>query len=83
MVPKNYNVTNCPELRPIEHFWNELKRMVYDKCWQAKNLEHLRNRVDYAFKKVTPERVLNLARRIDATQKGKGLKANFLFYFEA
>ena len=37
----------------MEDFWSELKRMVYDKFWEAKNLEKLRNRIDYGFKKVT------------------------------
>ena len=74
VVPKNFNPANCPELRPIEDFWSEFKRMVYEKCWEANNLEQLPNRIDYAFKKVTPERVNNLAsstfRRIDATRRG-------------
>ena len=50
VVPKNYNPANYPELRPKEDFWSELKRMMYDKCWEANNLEQLRNRIDYAFK---------------------------------
>ena len=78
VVPKNYNPANCPELRPIEGFWSELKRLVYDKCWVADNLEQLRNRIEYAFNKVTLERVQNLARstfrRIDATRRGNGLE---------
>ena len=83
MVPKNYNPANWPELRPIEDFWSELKRMVWDKCWEANNLEQLRNHINYSFKKVTPERVYNLAssifRRIDATRRGKGLEGYFSF----
>jgi len=77
VVPKNYNPANCPELRPIEDFWSELKRIVYDKCWVADNLDQLRNRIEYAFKKVLPERVQNLARstfrRIDETRRGNVL----------
>ena len=50
---------------------------MYDKCWVADNLEQLRNRIEYAFNKVTLERVQNLARStfrlIDATRRGNGL----------
>jgi transposase len=79
VVPKCYNPANCPELRPIEDFWSELKRIVYDKCWVADNLEQLRNRIEYALTKVTPECVQSLAgstfRRIDATQRGNMLES--------
>ena len=51
VVAKNNNPANCPELRPIEDCWSELKRIVYDKCWVANNLDQLRNRIEYAFKK--------------------------------
>ena len=57
VVPKCYNPANCSELRPIEDFWGESKRIVYDKCWVAENLKQLRNRREYAFTKVSPERV--------------------------
>ena len=44
----------------------------------ANNLDQLRNRIEYASKKVSPERVQNLARstlrRIDATRRGNGLE---------
>ena len=81
VVAKTSNPANCPELRPIEDFWSELKRTVYDKCWVADNLDQLRNRIEYALKnakKVSPERVQNLAtstfKRIDATHRRNGLK---------
>ena len=44
-VPKVHNPANCPELRPIEDFWAELKRLVYEKGWKADNLDKLRQRI--------------------------------------
>ena len=46
-VPRDKNPANVPELRPIEDFWTEVKRLVYADNWQAENLCQLRNRVDY------------------------------------
>ena len=40
-VPKIYNPANVLELRPIEDFWNEIKRIVYEKNWQAENIKQL------------------------------------------
>ena len=61
VVPVNCNQAYWTELRFIEYFWSELKRMMYDKCWEANNLEQLWNRLDYAFKNVTHERIHNFA----------------------
>ena len=41
VVPVNCNQAYWTELRFIEYFWSELKRMMYDKCWEANNLEQL------------------------------------------
>jgi transposase len=57
IVPKAINPANAPEVRPIEDFWTEIKRIVYDGAWEANNLEQLRNRINYAFKKVDMKRV--------------------------
>ena len=46
-VPKERNPANVPELRPIEDFWSELERLVYDKNWQAENLDQLKNRIEF------------------------------------
>ena len=56
-MPKAFNPANGPEVRPAEDFWTESKRLVYDDAWEAKNLEQLRNRINYAFKKVDMKRV--------------------------
>ena len=57
IAPKTSNPANAPEVRPIEDFWTEIKRIVYDGAWEANNLEQLRNRINYAFKKVDMKRV--------------------------
>ena len=41
-----------PELRLIEDFWTEIKRLVYADNWQAENLRQLRNRIDCCIKKI-------------------------------
>ena len=60
MVPKRSNPANTPEIRSIEDFWSELGRVVYAKGWQAENLDQLRNRIEYAFKKIDENRVHHL-----------------------
>ena len=50
-VDKSSNPANAPELRPIEDFWVEMKRVVYANGWRADNLDQLTNRINYAFKK--------------------------------
>ena len=52
-VDKSSNPTNAPELRPIEDFWVEMKRVVYANGWRAENLDQLTNRINFAFKKVS------------------------------
>ena len=48
---KEHNPANVPELRPIEDFWSELKRLVYDKNWKCNDLVKLKNRIEYSIKK--------------------------------
>jgi len=59
-VDKSSNPANAPELRPIEDFWVEMKRVVYANGWRADNLDQLTNRINYAFKKVSEDRVHRL-----------------------
>ena len=72
-VPKEHNPANVPELRPIEDFWSELKRLVYDKNWKAENLDQLKNRIEYCFKKINPNRVHTLGastfKRVDSVRR--------------
>lgn len=62
-VPKEYNPSNAPELRPIEDFWNELKRLVYSNNWEGKSLDQLKNRIEYSIKKIDANRVHALGTR--------------------
>jgi len=40
-VPKLQNPPNVPQLRPIEKFWANLKRNVYSKGYNPKNIDCL------------------------------------------
>ena len=60
-VSKEHNPANVPELRPIEDFWSELKRLVYNKNWQAKNLGKLKKRIEFSIKRIDIESVHRLA----------------------
>ncbi len=44
-VQKADNPPAVPEVRPIEDFWSILKGKVYEKNWQAKNVDQLRDRI--------------------------------------
>ncbi|XP_047142962.1 uncharacterized protein LOC124817183 [Hydra vulgaris] len=72
-VPKERIIANTPELKPIEDFWSEIKQTVYTKCWQAENLEQLRNRIDYCFKNLDPNIVQRFGRlsftQVDAARQ--------------
>jgi len=72
-VPKVHNPANVPELRPIEDFWSEIKRLVYENNWQAENIKQLANRIRYAFNKVDINRVHRLGKatftRVDRVRR--------------
>lgn len=76
-VPRERNIANVPEIRPIEDFWSEIKRAVYANCWQADNLDQLRKRIDYCFKNLTEKAIHRLGKRsftrVDGVRR-KGLK---------
>ena len=46
------NPQNCPQSRPIETLWSILKNMVYDQGWQAKNIDHLKRRIQQKIKEI-------------------------------
>ena len=50
-VTKSENPPNLPECRCIEDFWSCVKGHVYKDCWEAENLDQLRTRINYCFKK--------------------------------
>ena len=54
-VPKEHNPANVPV------FWSELKRLVYNKNWQAENLGKLKKRIEFSIKRIDIERVHRLA----------------------
>lgn len=51
-VEKEDNPPCVPELRPIKNLWSILKGLVYEKGWEAKTYDDLKNRVKYCLKKV-------------------------------
>lgn len=63
-VEKKDNPPNLPECRPIEDFWSFLKGKVYEKNWQAKDLDQLRRRIEYCLKKLDPNVVQGMAQTV-------------------
>ena len=51
-VLKQDNLANVPKARPIENFWGNFKRMVYEEDWTAKKLCQLESRIRYCLKKI-------------------------------
>lgn len=66
-VPKKDNPPNVPQARPIENFWAVLKRMVYEKGWEARNEQELINRIKRKLKQIEINTVQNLNRDIRST----------------
>ena len=60
-VAKDRDIANVPELHPIEDFWSELKRKVYDKFWKPKNLNQLQRRIKYCLNKINSEQIHKLS----------------------
>lgn len=63
-VPKDDNAQNVPQARPIEDFWSVLKRMVYDKGWEAKTEQQLIGRIKRKLKEVDQSVCQSLIRNI-------------------
>ena len=76
-VPRERNIANCPELRPIEDLWSIVKLAVYANGWEAKNLSELRKRICECFRKLDPELIHRLGMasftRVD-TARRRGIK---------
>jgi transposase len=51
-VPKKDNPPNIPQARPIEDFWSALKRIVYEKGWEAQTEQQLIRRIKQKLKEV-------------------------------
>ena len=44
-ITKDINPPNCPQIRPIEHYWSILKQKVYENNWSAKKCDQLIRRI--------------------------------------
>lgn len=74
------NPSNCPQLRPIERFWAQLKAKVYMNDWKAKNIDHLRNRIRTKLREFCPEDILNLIRNCKTKiRKASDLGHEYMF----
>ncbi|CAF1933346.1 unnamed protein product [Rotaria magnacalcarata] len=51
-VDRYMNPQNCPQSRPIETLWSILTNMVYDQGWEAKNIDHLKQRIQEKIKEI-------------------------------
>ena len=69
-VEKVDNPANVPEARPVEDFWGDLKRAVYNKNWSAKNVVQLKRRICYCLGKLDlnfiQERASEVHKRLDS-----------------
>ena len=53
-VPKAENPPAVPEARSIEDFWADLKRLVYQGGWTAKNIPQLKQRIKNCLRIMDP-----------------------------
>lgn len=72
-VAKTDNPANVPKARPIEDFWGNLKQKVYDKCWKAKNLKELENKIKLVMRNMDLNLVqrhcMSVRRRLDTIRR--------------
>ena len=54
-VPKEMKPPNVPQLRPIETFWANLKRKVYERGYRAKNVDSLILKIKKELKSINTE----------------------------
>ena len=54
-VPKSENPPNTPVIHCIKNFLGLIKEEVYKDGWEAENLDQLRTRILYCFKRVDQE----------------------------
>ena len=79
-VEKLDNPPNVPECRPIEGFWSILKGKVYERNWQAKNLDHLKKRIKICLGKIDLKLIQDLSksvlRRVDNVRRNGVIEQN-------
>ena len=51
-VPKIDNPASVPKARPIEDYWANLKRIVYEGDWSATTIDQLEKRIRISMKKI-------------------------------
>lgn len=59
VMQKDINPANVPKARPIEDFWGNLKALVYEGGWKAKNIEELKRRITSCLKNLDLKLVQN------------------------
>lgn len=58
-VPKPFNPPNCPEIRPVEHYWANMKRKLKDGKWTFGSAKHLQQKWDRVAATITKAHVRN------------------------
>ena len=73
-VPKSDNPANVPKARPIEDFWGNLKRVVYEGGWGAKTLQDLRKRIKDCLRNMplsdVQAHIESVHKRLDTIRRG-------------
>ena len=64
------NPPNVPQARPIETVWTVLERKIYENNWEAKNIDHLVNRIKQKAKELDQEMLQGMIEDV-----GKKLRA--------
>lgn len=79
-VPKEMNPPNVPQLRPIETFWANLKRKVYENGYRAKNVDSLILKIKKVLKTINTEGIQRSMRELPKKiRKANRDGANFFF----
>lgn len=61
-VARAHNPPAAPQIRPIEHFWSQLKQAVYKDGWEASTASDLKRRVRAKLRQFNVTTVQNLMR---------------------
>ena len=73
-VPKEDNSANLPNSRPIEDFWGNLKRKVYEGGWMPTTLKVLEDRIRLCLRKMNLSDVQahteSVYKRLDTIRRG-------------
>ena len=81
MVPKSANPPNVLQLRPIENFWANLKRMIYFNNFVAKTEEELIKKTKKELKNM-PTRVFSSAMANVPVNCRKAIRKGVEFFFQ-